>query len=168
MVNSNDIPPTSLSSNDKPALALDMDGTLIKNDLTHELFFLCARKLPLLLIPALVMVAINKSRAKRYLCLRLHQYFDPKTLPYHQEILDLAETYRANGGSEPNKNLTSHDKAAFLTKRHGKNFIYAGNSTADYAVWKAAAKGYGVNAPSKSYTLKREDGSPVVVEQILP
>jgi len=65
-------------------------------------------------------------------------------------------------------NLTSQNKADFLVKNCPNGFYYAGNSTQDYAVWKAALKGFGFNAPAESYKLKKEDGSDVEVIEIVP
>ncbi len=65
-------------------------------------------------------------------------------------------------------NLTSQNKANFLIENCPQGFYYAGNSTQDYAVWKAALKGYGFNAPAQSYSLTREDGSKVEVQEIVP
>ncbi|WP_018998419.1 haloacid dehalogenase-like hydrolase [Hirschia maritima] len=65
-------------------------------------------------------------------------------------------------------NLTSQNKADFLVKNCPNGFYYAGNSTQDYAVWKAALKGFGFNAPPESYKLAREDGSEVDVQEVVP
>lgn len=175
----------------KPALILDLDGTLIRNDLTFELFVLCARWNPFLLIYALFKALGDRPGAKRMLANRFKEQIDPADLPYQDEVLDLAKQYKNDGhdvelvsgsdetlvkaisdhhgfsayrGTEPGKNLTSHNKAAYLRERHGDDFLYAGNSTADYAVWRAGQGGYGINAPSKSYQLKRDDGSEVEVK----
>lgn len=177
----------------KPPLILDLDGTLIRNDLTFELFFLCARWNPFLLIYALFKAITDRPSAKRILADRFKDQIDPADLPYQPEVLQLAQRYRNEGhdvelvsgsdetlvkaiaehhgfaayrGSEPGTNLTSHNKAAFLIERHADEFLYAGNSTADYVVWRAGQGGYGINAPSKSYQLKRDDGSDVHVEQL--
>lgn len=64
-------------------------------------------------------------------------------------------------------NLTSQNKADFLIKNCPQGFYYAGNSTQDFAVWKAAVKGFGFNAPAESYSLTREDGSKVDVQEIV-
>ncbi|MFC7292974.1 haloacid dehalogenase-like hydrolase [Hirschia litorea] len=64
-------------------------------------------------------------------------------------------------------NLTSDNKAAFLVQNCPDGFYYAGNSKQDFAVWKLALKGYGFNAPAQSYTLMREDGSQVIMEEIV-
>lgn len=65
-------------------------------------------------------------------------------------------------------NLTSQNKADFLIQNCPEGFYYAGNSTQDYAVWKAAIKGYGFNAPAGSYDLMKEDGSKAEVIEIVP
>lgn len=175
-------------------LVFDLDGTLIRNDLTHELLVLCARWKPHLLPIALFKFLISKPEAKRYLAEKLHVHYDATSLPYDPDVIALMKAHKAKGvpveivsgsdhilvkkvadhlevdffkGSEPGNNLTSTRKAAFLRERHGDSFVYVGNSSADYAVWRAARKGYGVNAPSRSYKLKQDDGRDVEVERLV-
>lgn len=175
-------------------LVFDLDGTLIRNDLTHELLVLCARWKPHLLPIAIFKFLVNKPEGKRYLAEKLHVHYDASYLPYDPVVIALMEAHKAKGvpveivsgsdhilvqkvadhlevdffkGSEPGNNLTSTRKAAFLRERHGDSFVYVGNSSADYAVWRAARKGYGVNAPSRSYRLKQDDGRDVEVERLV-
>ena len=175
-------------------LVFDLDGTLIRNDLTHELLVLCARWKPHLLPIAIFKFLVNKSEAKRYLAEKLHLHYDARHLPYDPDVIELMKAHKGKGarveivsgsdhilvqkvadhlevdffkGSEPGNNLTSARKAAFLRERHGDSFVYVGNSTADYAVWRAARKGYGVNAPAGSYRLKHTDGKAVEVERLV-
>ncbi|MEM7328516.1 MAG: UbiA family prenyltransferase [Pseudomonadota bacterium] len=177
----------------KPTLILDLDGTLIRNDLTFELFVLCARSNPFLFVYAVLRALTDRAAAKRMLAARFHAQIDARHLPYQPETLDLIETAKANGqaieivsgsdeelvravaehlgiqvfkGSVPGTNLTAARKAKFLTDRHGSDFIYAGNSRADFAVWRVGQGGYAVNAPAGSFRLKRADGSKVDVEKL--
>jgi len=179
----------------KPTLVLDLDGTLIRNDLTFELFALCARWNPVLFVYAVYKAITDRASAKRLLAARYKNHIDPSGLPYRPEILALAELYKNQGhpielvsgsdeaivksiaqhlhidfykGSVPGTNLTSARKAQFLKQRHGENFLYAGNSRSDYAVWRAGLGGYGINAPERSYHLKRDNGSPVQVSRLGP
>lgn len=178
----------------KSVLVLDLDGTLIRGDITQELLILCARRMPLHLPYAILLLIVNRSKAKRFMSERLHQYIDPALLPYEPAVFDLVEKYRKDGhkiglvsgtdeilvekiagylgldffkGSTPGVNLTAHRKAKFLTDNYGENFIYAGNSKADFAVWKLAEKGYGINAPGKSYRLRRASEVEAEVEQLV-
>lgn len=178
----------------KPALVLDLDGTLIRNDLTYELFVLCARWNPILLIYAVFVAFADRAKAKRLLAEKFGRQIDVARLPYEPKTLELLETYRSNGhdvalvsgsderlvksiaqhlkidsfkGSSPGTNLTSTRKAAYLTETYGRNFRYAGNSKADFAVWRAGQGGYGVNAPEKAYRLKTTDGSDTPVNKLV-
>ncbi|MEP1144736.1 MAG: UbiA family prenyltransferase [Henriciella sp.] len=175
-------------------LVLDLDGTLVRNDLTHELLILCLRWKPHLLLIALVTLFRSKSDGKRFLAERFGEKIEAKHLPYQQAVLDLMEDHRSSGaaieivsgsdellvrkiadhvgvdfhkGSTPGQNLTSISKAKFLVERHGSNFIYVGNSTADYAIWQVADRGYGVDAPSGAYNLSRDDGSKAAVTPLV-
>lgn len=177
----------------KPTLVLDLDGTLIRNDLTFELFALCARWNPILFVYAMFKAITDRASAKRLLAARYQSHIDPSGLPYQPEILALAELYRNQGhpvelvsgsdeaivrsvaehlhipfykGSVPGANLTASRKAQFLKQRHGENFIYAGNSRSDFPVWRAGLGGYGINAPERSYHLKRDNGTPVQVSRL--
>ena len=176
------------------ALVLDLDGTLIRNDLTHELIILCLRWKPHLLPIAIFKLLMSRSEGKRFLAELFHPLLDASVLPYNQEVLDLARDYKARGhkieivsgsdqlivqkvghflesdlaaGSQPGRNLTSKNKADFLMERHAGNFVYAGNSKADYPVWRVAKKGYAVNAPARSLKLSRENGDQVPVERLV-
>lgn len=180
---------------EKPALVLDLDGTLIRNDLTFEMFALCARWNPVLFMHALFKAMTDRAGAKRLLAARYQSHIEPSELPYQPEILALAELYKNQGhpielvsgadetlvrsvaehlhigfykGSVPGTNLTAERKAQFLKQRHGENFLYAGNSRSDFAVWRAGLGGYGINAPERSYHLKRDNGSPVQVSRLGP
>ncbi|MEM9573378.1 MAG: UbiA family prenyltransferase [Pseudomonadota bacterium] len=177
----------------KPTLVVDLDGTLIRNDLTFELLALSARWNPFLFLCALVKALTDRAGAKRLLAIRFGRFVNPVELPYQPEILALVESYKQQGhqvelvsgsdeslvrrighylgidfckGSTPGINLTAARKAEFLKARHGGEFIYAGNSKADFAVWRAGQGGYAINAPNRSYHLKRADGSAVQVEKL--
>ncbi len=178
----------------KPTLVLDLDGTLIRNDLTFELFALCARANPILFVFALFKAMFDRAGAKRLLAARFQRHINPAELPYQPEILDLAARYKSEGhqvelvsgsdealvsqvarhldlkfhkGSTPGTNLTAAQKAAFLVQRHGENFVYAGNSKSDYPVWRAGQGGYAINAPSGAFRLKKPDGTPVSVTELV-
>jgi 4-hydroxybenzoate polyprenyltransferase len=178
----------------KPVLVLDLDGTLIRNDLTFELFVLCARWNPVLLFYVLFVALRDRAKAKHLLAQRYGRHIDVARLPYEPKVLDLIETHRRDGheialvsgseeslvksiaqhlkigafkGSTPGTNLTSDRKAAYLKKAYGDNFLYAGNSTADFSVWRAGKGGFGVNAPNKAFQLKTADGAVVPVEKLL-
>lgn len=185
----------AMSSVQSPSLVLDLDGTLIRNDLTFELFVLCARWQPFLLLRIAYIAIIDRPRAKRLLTERFAHHIDPKTLPYDPDVLNLIHRFKQSGhsielvsgsdeqlveaiarhidiprfkGSTRGVNLTGWCKADYLTKRHGSNFLYVGNSISDRAIWHAGQGGFGVNAPSKSYGMQHADGSLVNVKELVP
>ncbi len=178
-----------------PPLVLDLDGTLIRNDLTFELCVLCARWRPILLFRILFIAIFDRGRAKRILAEHFADYIDPETLPYESDVLRLVRKYKESGrsielvsgsdeqivaaiarkhniacfkGSKAGLNLIARRKADYLTARHGSNFLYVGNAKSDFAVWRAGRGGYGVNAPAKSYALTAEDGSRVQISELVP
>jgi len=175
-------------------LIVDLDGTLIRSDTTHELLVLCARWSPRDLPLAILRLLQDRAAAKRWLMELVGDHIDPAHLPYDADVLALIEDHRARGGdvwlvsgsdhriveriaehlglfrhakgSEPGHNLTSSAKAAYLTERLPEGFTYAGNSRQDYAVWRQASSGFGVRAPREAYALKTPAGDAVDVRKI--
>lgn len=160
--------------NDFP-LVVDLDGTLIFTDMLHESAIRVLQERPLLAILAPFWLFKGKAALK-------HQFasnakFDPKTLPYNDQLLDWLRLQRAAGRklilctasdhliAEPIAhhlnifdeviasngviNIAGRNKAKILIERFGKSgFDYAGNSRADLAVWENARRGIVVNALS--------------------
>ena len=154
-------------------LCVDLDGTLIKTDLMWEHLARLLRRNPLMLFPVLWWWARGRARLKQELAHRVT--IDPATLPYHAEFLAWLRTQKAAGrtlvlatasdiemarpvaahvglfddvlGSDGKTNLRSGNKVRVLTEKFGvKGFDYAGNSTADYAVWRGSRQAVVVNA----------------------
>ncbi|MGB5809008.1 MAG: UbiA family prenyltransferase, partial [Polyangiales bacterium] len=104
---------------------------------------------------------------KRYLA--KHAPVDPATLPYREEVLQLARDARKDGravllvtasdqstaaavaahvdvfdeavGSDGDRNLKGANKAEFLVARYGRGgFQYVGDASADLPVWEAAGE----------------------------
>ena len=176
-------------------LVIDLDGTLIRSDTTHELLVLCARWAPLLLPLALFKFLKDKSAAKRWLVEKFGHHLDPEHLPYEDEVLTLIRDHAEAGGdvwlvsggdhelvgrvadhlgffsryqgSEPGRNLTSARKAEFL-KQELSGYSYAGNSNHDLAVWQQSTEGYAFRAPKKAFSVKSEKGDPVLVHEKVP
>lgn len=181
---------------DVPAgvLIFDLDGTLIANDLTHELLFLCLRWHPLLLPLALFKLVMSRAAGKRWLVEKVGHHILPEHLPYSPTAIALIESHLEVGGtvelvsgsdhvlvdrigahlgyfehvqgSEPPRNLVAEQKAAHITERHGDAFRYAGNSNQDVPVWKVSSGGFGFNAPARAFKLKRDDKSPIEIVKI--
>lgn len=156
-----------------PVLVVDLDGTLIRTDMLLESFWAaCSANF---LTPLQVLFRAPKGRAavKRYLSGKTR--IDPATLPYNQDVIDYIRAWRKHGGrtalvsasdenivraigehlgifdeihgSDGKVNLKATRKAQFLRDRFGENgFAYVGDSRADLAVWKTAAKAVTVGA----------------------
>ena len=169
-------PSTNQPSESAIKLCVDLDGTLIKTDLLWEHLARLLRRNPLAVFPVLFWWAHGRARLKQELARRVT--IDPATLPYHTEFLAWLRTQKAAGrklvlatasdiamarpvaayvglfdevlGSDGKINLRSGNKVRLLTEKYGqKGFDYAGNSTADYPVWRGARQAVVVNASRK-------------------
>ena len=171
---------------------LDLDGTLVLNDLTHELIAGAALLTPLR-FPSQGLLGLrgDKPEMKRRMLARLGHRFDPAHLPYNPAVLSIARAHRARGGrvylcsgshedlvhaiadhlpeldggwgTRAGYNMTSSRKAAFLSDEFPDGFIYAGNSTQDLKVWAAAEIGLAVNPPPEFADVRTVRGEAVVV-----
>ena len=157
-------------------IAIDLDGTLLHTDTLHEsaVDMLHHHPMQLLLLPIWLMQ--GKAYLKKKLSDSV--MLNPATLPYnlpliewlkdqktlgHQLILctaadsKIASTIAAHLNlfdeiiaSDGETNLAGkHKKGALLQSFGEQGFIYVGNSSADLAVWKSAAKAVVVNANDK-------------------
>jgi 4-hydroxybenzoate polyprenyltransferase/phosphoserine phosphatase len=175
-----------------PPLVVDLDGTLIYSDMLHESALRVLRDNPArtLLIPW--WLSKGKAALKRHLA--SHTSFDPKTLPYNEDLLIWLKRQRAEGrklvlctasdqviaapianhlgifdeviASDGITNLAGSHKAATLVQRFGQSeFDYVGNSTADLAVWEKARRAIVVNA---SGNLVKKAEKICAIEQIFP
>ena len=168
-------------------LALDIDGTLIRNDLTHELFLKGVCLYPLKIFTFLYLALTSKPKMKALLISLVGDHFDASVLPYNETVINMAKQAKADGrevvlcsgsqetlisrigdhfdwvdhsfGTTETLNLTKENKAAFLKDRYPQGFDYFGNSTQDYAVWKEARKGFAIEPPKAAYSIKSQDGS---------
>lgn len=158
----------------------------------HEsaLWMLRDKPMDVLRIPGWLMN--GKATLKREIADRTN--FNPDSLPYNTVLLAWLEQQRAAGrtlilctasdqaiagaiaehlgifdevmASNGDVNLAGPHKAAALVQRFGKQgFDYAGNSTADLAVWEAARHAVVVNA---SDSILRKAGELCKVEQVFP
>ena len=171
-------------------LVIDLDGTLICTDMLHEsaLRVLRDRPFDVLLIP--YWLAQSKAVLKRQLAERTR--IDPASLPYNHDLLGWLKQQRAQGrklilctatdrflaeaiaqhlgifeeviASDGICNLSGSHKAQTLEQRFGHaGFDYAGNSTADLAVWRCARRAIVVNASTE---LARQAGVHCEVERV--
>jgi apolipoprotein N-acyltransferase len=164
--------PGAPRSNQIP-LVVDLDGTLIKTDLLWEFLARLLRRNPFWLLPVVIWWIRGRAFLKRQLANRVK--IDPATLPYHEKFLAFLREQKSGGrklilatasdlqmalpvanhvgifdevlGSDGKTNLRSENKLKVLTEKFGeRGFDYAGNSSADFAVWRGAREAIVVNA----------------------
>lgn len=166
-------PSANLNPGEAVPLCVDLDGTLIKTDLLWEHLARLLRRNPVMIFRVLIWWLRGRAKLKQQLARRVK--VDPATLPYHAEFLAWLKEQKAAGrklvlatasdlqmalpvaehvglfdevlGSDGKVNLRSGNKLKVLTEKFGpKGFDYAGNSTADYAVWRGSRQAIVVNA----------------------
>lgn len=159
-----------------PPLCVDLDGTLLKTDLLWEAVLAAVKQNPLALLRAPFWLAGGRANLKRRLA--TSGTFDPRLLPYRQEVLDFIEKERAQGrrivlvsaadqtfaeavaqhlgcfdeviGSDGKTNLKGKIKREALEAKFGhKGFDYIGDHAADLQVWPAARAGFVVSGRRK-------------------
>jgi apolipoprotein N-acyltransferase len=167
--------PTSpaTSREDQIPLCVDLDGTLIRTDLLWESLARLLRRNPFQLLPVLFWWMRGRAFLKRQLVRRVT--IDPAALPYHEPFLAFLREQKATGrklilvtasdrdmalpvanhvglfdevlGSDGKTNLRGANKLKVLVEKFGeRGFDYAGNSSADLAVWRGAREAIVVNA----------------------
>lgn len=161
------------TENPLPPLVVDLDGTLVLTDTLHESAIDLVRRNPLHVVKLPLWLTGGKAHLKRRLasCTAL----DVATLPYNQPLLEWLRQEHRRGrslvlctaadhataqavadhlqlfsrvlASDGSTNLASENKAEQLVREYGEGgFDYAGNSSADLAVWQRARKSIVVNA----------------------
>jgi apolipoprotein N-acyltransferase len=154
-------------------LVVDLDGTLIKTDLLWESLARLLRRNPLRLFQVLFWWTRGRARLKQKIAARVT--IDPATLPFNESFLKYLREQKAAGrkiilatasdlqmakpvadftglfdevlGSDGSTNLRSGNKLKALVAKFGeRGFDYAGNSSADLAVWRGAREAIVVNA----------------------
>lgn len=172
-------------------LIIDVDGTLIKNDLTFDLLVQCFGKSPLKAFACVKAGLSEKSKMKGLLVGLVGSEVNAAHLPYNQTVIDIAEKHHAQGGkvvlcsgshqtlidkivakfdwisegfgTTNDVNLTKENKANFLLEKFGSGFHYIGNSTQDYPVWEVAVTAAAINPPRSVSKIKAKSGEDVVV-----
>lgn len=164
-------------------LVVDLDGTLIRSDVFADAIvrygFREPWKAPLLA------GWLMRGRAHAKARLAEHASCDPATLPYDERVVDYLREERAKGrtivlatasniaaaqaiadhlgvfdavvASDETTNLKSRRKAERLTEMYPQGFVYAGNESADLAVWRASKRVVVVNASSGLSARVRRD-----------
>ncbi|MEI6183818.1 MAG: haloacid dehalogenase-like hydrolase, partial [Polynucleobacter sp.] len=160
-----------MSEVQKP-LAVDLDGTLIKTDLLHELCIGLLATKPYLIWKIAFYLVKGKAHLKEWLVKSVA--LDIASLPYNQEVISwLSEQKRAGRklvlctasdqliaerianylgifdeviGSSGGKNNAGNNKALWLCLQYGeRKFAYAGNSNSDLMVWGKSGSAILVN-----------------------
>ncbi len=172
-------------------LAVDLDGTLIRSDLFAEAILRFLTVSPLKAPLLLRWLARGRAFAKA----RLAEIVpcDPATLPYDERVLAWLKEERVKGrvlvlatasdqrdaervaahlglfdrvfASDGSVNLKSRRKATALTAAYPEGFDYAGNESADLAVWAAASGAVLANAPSD---VVRQAAARFTIEKTFP
>jgi 4-hydroxybenzoate polyprenyltransferase/phosphoserine phosphatase len=174
-------------------LVLDLDGTLIRIDLTHELLLRGLLKSPIKAVLCIFKNIGNKAVLKEKLVEIAGEDFDVKGFPYNQKVIDVARAHHEQGGtvilcsgshkvlvdrvakkfdwidvsygSTVDVNLTKSNKADFLATTYPDGFHYIGNSTQDFPVWSEAITGAAINPPASVSTVKVKGGDSVSILQ---
>jgi apolipoprotein N-acyltransferase len=159
--------------NNQIPLVVDLDGTLIKTDLLWESLARLLRQNPLRLFQILFWWTRGRAFLKKQLAAGVA--IDPATLPYNELFLKFLREQKNAGrkiilatasdlqmakpvadytglfdevlGSDGKTNLRGANKLKVLIEKFGaRGFDYAGNSSADLAVWRGAREAIVVNA----------------------
>lgn len=154
-------------------LIVDLDGTLIRTDMMWESIARLLKRNPFAIFAVLFWWMRGRAWLKHKLASRVQ--VNPATLPYHEKFLawlreekksgrkvvlatasdikmakpvaDYAGVFDEVMASDGKTNLRSGNKLRALTAKFGeRGFDYAGNSTADYAVWRGSREAIVVNA----------------------
>lgn len=160
---------------DYTPLVVDLDGTLIASDLLVESAFAHLGRFPARTLSLVSALRHGKAALKAQIA--AHIDVDVAHLPYDARVLALIEAARAAGrpvylasasnaryvaavadhlglfdgwfGSSSTENLSSATKAQRLTDEFGAGgFDYAGNDSADLAVWAQARRRIAVDPPA--------------------
>jgi 4-hydroxybenzoate polyprenyltransferase/phosphoserine phosphatase len=153
-----------MSSPDTPgreALAVDLDGTLLRTDTMYECIAALLRK-PWSLLAAVI--ALTAGRAAMKAALARRASIETATLPVNDALLEWIAVERTNGrriglfsaandaivkkvaerfgvftdaqGSDERVNLRGMNKYAAIEARYGATFTYAGDHRRDLPVWR--------------------------------
>jgi 4-hydroxybenzoate polyprenyltransferase len=163
-----------------PVLVVDLDGTLLKSDLLME--SLVAYLLPAPWRLGLIIYwLLSGGRSCLKARVAEHTTLDGSLLPWNQDVVSFCESWVQAGGrvilatasniqvaktvtqqftfltevmgSDESRNLKGERKAERLVSEFGPTgFDYIGNSAADLAVWKVAAKSWFVGSEKQRKT----------------
>ncbi|MBL6726868.1 MAG: UbiA family prenyltransferase [Methylophilaceae bacterium] len=173
-------------------IAVDLDGTLILTDVLHEAVLALVRIKPFMLL--LLPFWLIRSVAHLKLKVAENFVLDVTTLPYNLPFIDWLKEQKVNGkkivlctaaneriaqavskhlglfddviASDDYSNLKSNNKRNALQEKYGEQgYDYAGNSSADIAVWAGASQAIVVNANKR---VQRKASQVASVSQTFP
>jgi 4-hydroxybenzoate polyprenyltransferase len=173
-----------LLENQDNILVFDLDGTLIKNDITVEYCILHIKCKNIIgFIQIFIWFILGRDRLKDELTNRYLEHFSVDNLPFSNVIEDLGLTGVKNKiiasgshykivekisksffnsdkffGSKLGFNCVGSDKAMILKNYYGDKFDYVGNSKVDIPIWKVADKCYGYNISKSTLKKAQENG----------
>ncbi len=183
------------NQNNKLPLVVDLDGTLVKTDFLYESFLLFIKQNPLNVFLALFwLITENRGVMKSRIAERVD--IDVSLFPYNSVFIDWLKTEKARGrkiilatashqkyaqavakhldifddviATDGADNLKGSRKEARLIEDFGvKGFDYAGDSTADFSVWRSANAAVVVSS-SKAFLKKVESKFSVVKHFVTP
>ncbi len=169
-------------------LVVDLDGTLTYVDTLAELSVRLIKSAPLSVFLFPWYLLKGKAAFKEFVCTR--QTFDPRTIPYREDLLGYIRAQRRNGrrtilataahksiaqavaahlklfdqilASDHLTNLKGKAKLAAIRCEVGQKFSYAGDSAADLPIWRAATTAVLVNCAAR---VTRAINGVVVIER---
>lgn len=172
---------------DRRPLVLDLDGTLLRTDLLVEHIVAALARRPWLIVAVIWWYAQGPAVLKRKLAERAP--LDVEALPLREDLAAYVLAEREAGreivlatatdemmarriarrvgfidtviASDGRTNLKGAAKARALAGRYPQGFVYAGDSAADLAVWRAASGVILVNAPPAVARAARRIAEPV-------
>ncbi len=171
-------------------LAVDLDGTLLAGDTLHEGVLTLLLKRPMALLRALPALRQGRAAFKRQVALAAPEVATavpvrPQVLAWLHEqrdagralhlvtgadqavadaVAERLDLFDSATGSNGRLNLTGKAKARWLKTRFPDGFAYAGDSTADLAVFDVAQEIALVAAPREVGVAARAMGKPVLRE----
>jgi 4-hydroxybenzoate polyprenyltransferase len=175
-------------SDDLIPLFVDLDGTLLLTDTLAEMAVDFIKNAPWK--APLLLFWLMKGRA--HLKSRLAESWtpNPATLPFNQDVLDYLRAEHSSGrplilatasperaarriadhlgifssvlATSETVNLKGKRKAAAIRSRAGERFLYAGNSSADFPIWRQSAGAVLAGAPRHFDARLKRDGIPIV------
>ncbi|MGE0829367.1 MAG: UbiA family prenyltransferase [Hyphomonadaceae bacterium] len=171
-------------------LAVDMDHTLIRTDLLMEGMAAALFHRPLGFFAALPQLLRGRPAFKR--AIAAIAPIDAECLPLREDVVAMLREERAKGrelhlvtaadeqaarivalrvgvfqsviGSGDGRNLKGRTKRRALEERFPEGFAYAGDSSADLAVWKGAQSAVLVGASPRVANEVRRNGPPIEAE----